>query len=115
MSDTQKVLESLHTLSDEEQAKALQDLTDNSETERTPQAEMTAYKFEDIINSVPDKYKMPIVEAVNNYTTTGKEPYEADSKVFAYLGVAVWETIKHHIDALQATQGGGVPQTIKPR
>lgn len=36
MSDTQKVLESLHTLSDEEQAKVLQDLTDNGETECTP-------------------------------------------------------------------------------
>lgn len=115
MSDTQKALESLHTLSDEEQAKVLQDLTDNGETERTPQAEMTAYNIEDIINSLPDKYKMPIVEAVNNYTTTGKEPDDTEWRVFAYLGAAVWESLKYHINALQATQGGGVPQTIKPR
>lgn len=109
MSNTLKALESLHTLSDEEQAKVLQDLTDNGKTERTPQAEMTAYNIEDIINSLPDKYKMPIVEAVTNYTTTGKEPYEEDSKVFAYLGVAVWEVLKYHINALQANRGVGCP------
>lgn len=110
MSDKMKVLESLHTRTNEEQAKVLQDLTN----ERIPQAEMTAYNIEDIINSLPDKYKMPIVEAVNNYTTTGKEPGDTEWRVFAYLGVAVWAAIKHHIDALQATQGS-TPQTIKPR
>lgn len=109
MSNKMKVLERLHTLTNKEQAKVLQDLTDNGETERTPQAEMTAYNIEDIVNSLPDKYKMPIVEAVNNYTATGKEPDDTEWRVFAYLGVAVWEVIKHHIDALQATQGGGCP------
>lgn len=103
MSKTLKASESLHTLSDEEQTKESQNI--NGEHERTPQAEMTAYNIEDIINSLPDKYKMPIVEAVHNYTTTGKEPYEADVKVFTYLGAAVWEAIKYHIDTLQATQG----------
>lgn len=115
MSNKMKVLESLHTLSDEDQTKAMQKLIDDKEAEHTPQAEMTVYNIADTINSLPDKYKTPIVEAVDNYVATGKEPDEEDNKVFGYLGVVVWEAIKHNIDTLKATQGGGVPQTIKPR
>lgn len=112
MSNKMKVLESLHTLSNEEQAKVLQDLIDNGGTEHAPQSEMTAYNIEDIINSLPDKYRTRIVEAVNNYIATGKEPYEDDCIALAYLGVAIWEAVKRHIDALKS---GGAPQTIKTR
>ena len=96
-----KVLESLHTLTDEEQASAMQELMNDKEAEH----EMTAYNLADIINLLPDKYKTPIVEAINNYISTGKEPKDADGKVFGYLGVAVWEAIKQHIDTMEARMG----------
>lgn len=102
MSNKLKELESLHTLSNEDQAKAMQKLIADKEAEH----EMTAYNIADIINLLPGKYKTPIVEAINNYISTGKEPHDADIKVFGYLGVAVWEAIKRHIDTLEAHMEG---------
>lgn len=69
MSDKMKVLESLHTLTDEEQAQALQELTDNAEL-RTE----FAYAFRGAMQGLTIEERLQVYEAMADYVIAGIEP-----------------------------------------
>lgn len=60
---------------------------------------MTAYNIEDAVNLLPEDYRNMVVQAVADYENEGKEP--TDTRVFAWLGVAVWQLLKAHINTLK--------------
>lgn len=64
-----KVLESLHTLTDEEQAQALQELTDNAEL-RTE----FAYAFRGAMQGLTIEERLQVYEAMADYVIAGIEP-----------------------------------------
>lgn len=60
---------------------------------------MTAYNIEDAVNLLPEDYRNMVVQAAADYENEGKEP--TDTLVYAWLGVAVWQLLKAHINTLK--------------
>ena len=69
MNDITKALDSLHTLTDEEQAQVLQELTDNAEL-RTE----FAYAFRGAMQGLTIEERLQVYEAMADYVIAGIEP-----------------------------------------
>lgn len=69
MSDKMKVLERLHTLTDEEQAQALQELTDNQELRTN-----FAHAFRSAMQGLTAEEREQVYEAMADYVIAGIEP-----------------------------------------
>lgn len=70
MSDKMKVLESLHTLTDEEQARAMQELMERSKQERTE----FAHAFRGAMQGLTIEERQQVYEAMADYVIAGIEP-----------------------------------------
>lgn len=113
MSDKMKVLDSLHNLTDEEQAQALQGLTDNQH-HRT----QFAHAFRSAMQGLTIEERLQVYEAMADYVIAGIEPNMekmCNGAIMAWVLTMPYLAPATHTPYEDTPPTQDVPRTIKPR